>query len=122
MRVRLRFTASWIIKEGEGHPPEREAGKGRRELLRRNADETIAAADGNSCREAFGASQQRHHRALRPLSDTERTQRRAGSRARGAVGADHGEAGDILPLGVEGVAQLRLHRVQDLVDRLDVHA
>ena len=41
---------------------------------------------------------------------------------RAVVGADHGEAGDILPLGVEGVAQLRLHRVQDLVDRLDVHA
>ena len=41
---------------------------------------------------------------------------------RGAVGADQGEAGDILALGVEGVAQLHLYRVQDLVDRLDVHA
>ena len=41
---------------------------------------------------------------------------------RGAVGTDHGEAGDRLPLGVQGVAQLHLYRVQDLVDRLDVHA
>ena len=47
---------------------------------------------------------------------------RAEGRMRGAVGTDHGEAGDILALGIEGVTQLRLHRVQDLVDRLDVHA